>query len=227
MLLEVLGAAVASVVSSASDPIAGIPHALPGWVAVPYLIFAIFTLLAVNTMNLYSSGLNLQVMGVPIRRWHCVLLDSVICTVLCFLVIFSNSFNGYYSEFLGLLILWLAPWVAIYGVDWALRRGQYDAPALLNVTSRGRYWRNGGFHLPGVTAQIVGMAASALWIDSTAFHGPLSSVTGGSDFSVFTGLAGGGLTYWLLARRGVRRETAELCRDEKIGAVSEPVADTA
>jgi nucleobase:cation symporter-1, NCS1 family len=227
VLLEVLGAAVASVVSSASDPIAGIPHALPGWVAVPYLIFAIFTLLAVNTMNLYSSGLNLQVMGVPIRRWHCVLLDSVICTVLCFLVIFSNSFNGYYSEFLGLLILWLAPWVAIYGVDWALRRGQYDAPALLNVTSRGRYWRNGGFHLPGVTAQIVGMVASGLWIDSTAFHGPLSSATGGSDFSVFTGLAGGGLTYWLLARRGVRRETAELGRDEKISAVSEPVADTA
>ncbi len=39
VLLEVLGAAIASVTRPASDPIAGVPHALPGWVAVPYLVF--------------------------------------------------------------------------------------------------------------------------------------------------------------------------------------------
>ncbi len=207
VLLEILGAAVASVTSSATDPIAGIPQALPGWVSVPYLVFAIFTLLAVNTMNLYSSGLNLQVIGVRLNRWQCVVLDSVICTLLCFLVIFSNSFNKYYSQFLGLLILWLAPWIAIYGVDWWLRRGVYDPPALLDETPRGRYWRNGGFHLPGVVAQLVGMVASGLWIASAAISGPLSRAAGGSDFSVFTGLLAAGAVYWLLARRSVRRET--------------------
>jgi NCS1 family nucleobase:cation symporter-1 len=219
VLLEILGAAVASTVSSASDPIAGIPQALPGWVAVPYLIFAIFTLLAVNTMNLYSSGLNLQVIGVPLKRWQCVALDSVICTVLCFLVIFNNSFNKYYSEFLGLLILWLAPWIAIYGIDWLLRRGAYDAPALLDETSRGRYWRNGGFHIPGVVAQLVGMVASGLWIDSAAFSGPLSKAAGGSDFSVFTGLIAGGLVYWLLARHSVPREGTPDAPDDAVDAI--------
>jgi NCS1 family nucleobase:cation symporter-1 len=224
ILLEALGAAVASVVDSASDPIAGVPAALPSWVAVPYLVFAILTLLAVNTMNLYSSGLTLQAIGVRLARWQCVVLDSVICTALCFLVIFSGSFNKYYSEFLGVLIIWLAPWIAIYGVDYLMRRGRYDAAALVQDGRRGRYWRTGGVHLPGVAAQLIGMIAAAAWIDSAAYVGPLSSATGGSDFSVFTGIVAAGLAYWLLARRGVRVETtqiaAELAAADRVAVAS-------
>jgi nucleobase:cation symporter-1, NCS1 family len=210
VLLEILGAAIASVVHSASDPIAGIPAALPNWVAVPYLLFAIVTLLAVNSIDLYSSGLTLQSLGINIARWQCVVVDSVICTALCFLVIFSGSFNTYYSDFLGVLILWLAPWFAIYAVDWALRRGRYDANGLVDLSRHGRYWRQSGVSVPGVTAQLVGMAAAAMWIDCSAFAGPLSNAAGGSDFSVFMGLGVGGLVYWLLARRSVRSETARL-----------------
>ena len=210
VLLEVLGAAIASVVSSASDPIGGIPKALPGWVAVPYLVFAIVTLFAVNSIDLYSSGLTLQSLGLHITRWKCVIVDSVICTVLCFLVIFSNSFNTYYTDFLGLLILWLAPWFAIYMVDWILRRGNYDPVALVDESSRGRYWRNHGVFVPGVLAQVIGMAAASMWIDSSTFVGPLSGATGGSDFSVFMGLAFGGMAYWILARKVVRAETAAM-----------------
>ncbi len=208
VLLEALGAALASVVTSASDPIAGVPEALPSWVADPYLVFAVFTLFAVNTMNLYSSGLTLQAIGVRLARWQCVVLDSVICTGLCFFVIFSGSFNHYYSEFLGLLVVWLAPWIAIYGVDWVLRHGRYDATALVDDSRAGRYWRNGGVHLPGLAAQLVGMIAAALWINSAAYVGPLSKAADGSDFSVFTGIVAAGLTYWALARRSVAQETA-------------------
>jgi NCS1 family nucleobase:cation symporter-1 len=210
VLLETLGAAVASATTSASDPIAGIPAVLPGWVSVPYLLFAIVTLLAVNTLDLYSSGLTLQAAGLRLARWQCVLVDTVICTALCFLVIFSGQFNRYYSDFLGLLIIWMAPWFAIYATDALLRRQRYDAAGLLDSSPRGRYWRHGGFFLPGVVAQLLGMTASALWISSAAFAGPLSTAVGGSDFSVFTGLGVGGLVYWLLARREVSRETAEL-----------------
>ena len=212
VLLEVLGAAIASATSSASDPIGGIPAVLPGWVAVPYLIFAIVTLLAVNTLDLYSSGLTLQAAGLKLARWHCVVIDTAICTALCFLVIFSGQFNTYYTDFLGLLIIWLAPWLAIYVVDALLRRQRYDAAALVDTSRQGRYWRNGGLFLPGIAAQLLGMAASALWISSAAFVGPLSTAVGGSDFSVFTGLAVGGLAYWLLARRAVAQETADLPR---------------
>jgi NCS1 nucleoside transporter family len=209
-LLEILGSAVASATGSASDPIGGIPAVLPGWVSVPYLLFAILTLLAVNTLNLYSSGLTLQAAGLRLARWQCVLVDTAICTALCFLVIFSNKFSTYYSDFLGILIIWLCPWFAIYAVDALLRRQRYDAQSLVDTSRRSRYWRNGGFFLPGVIAQVLGMAAAAMWISATAFQGPLSAAVGGSDFSVFTGLGVGGLVYWLLARRAVAEETASL-----------------
>lgn len=205
VLLSVLGAAVASAVKTASDPIAGVPLALPGWVAVPYLILAILTLLAVNTIDLYSSGLTLQAIGVPVRRPVAALIDLVICVAVTFVAIFSASFNRLYLEFLSLLIVWLAPWFAIYIADWLLRRGRYD-PASLVRENGGRYWRRDGVHWPGVIAQVVGMVASLMWINSPAYTGPLSSRAGGSDLSVFTGMAAGGLVYWLLARRTVPSE---------------------
>jgi len=206
VLLEILGGAIASVVKNASDPIGGLPSAFPSWVVVPYLVVAILSLLAANTTNLYSSGLTLQSIGVKLSRWQCVAVDLVICTVVGGITIFSSNFNHLYSNFLSLLIIWLAPWLGIYGVDWYLRKGKYDAPALLAGKS-GRYWGTNGFNTAGVSAQVLGMLAAATWIDSPAFVGPLSSRTNYADFSVFMGLIVGGLAYYLLAGRLVKQET--------------------
>jgi NCS1 family nucleobase:cation symporter-1 len=208
-LLEILGAAVASAVATASDPLSGVPAVLPGWVSIPYLLFVAITLLGVNTIDLYSSGLTLQAIGLHLSRWKCVVLDSVICTALTFFAIFSNSFNTLYTAFLGLLIIWLAPWFAIYAVDAWLRRNRYDAEALLDTSPAGRYWRRSGFSTPALIAQAAGMIAALLWIDATAVVGPLSSATGGTDFSVFAGLIVGGGVYWALAGRTVRGEALD------------------
>ena len=135
VLLEVLGAAIASIVSTASDPISGLPKALPGWVVTPYLFVAIITLFAVNTIDLYSSGLTLQAVGLKLKRWQCVIVDMIIATIVGGITIFNSDFNRLYSEFLSLLIVWLSPWLAIYVVDWALRRGRYEPADLLR--SRG------------------------------------------------------------------------------------------
>ena len=55
-----------------------------------------------------------------------------------FVTIFNSDFNRLYSEFLSLLIVWLSPWLAIYVIDWALRKGKYDPAALLQSRG-GRY----------------------------------------------------------------------------------------
>ena len=209
VLLEILGAAIASIVKNASDPISGLPTALPGWVVVPYLIMAILTLLGANTTNLYSSGLTLQAIGLKFQRWHCVLIDLVIATTIGGITIFSSNFNHLYSNFLSLLIAFLAPWLGIYGVDWLLRRGKYDASSLLNATKTSRYWGSGGFNLAGIVAQIAGTAAACLWLSSPAFIGPLSSRTQGSDFSFFMGIAVSSLVYLLLGRAKVRKQVSE------------------
>ena len=204
-LLSLLGAAVATAVISATDPISGLPHAFPGWFLVPYLIFVIVQLFAINSVDLYSSGLTLQAILPRIRRWQTVLIDTVVAGALTAVTVFSASFNTFITDFLLFMIIWIAPWVAIYLVDWWLRRGRYDSRALLTPRA-GIYWRNGGVHVPGLVAQLIGMCAAASWLDTTVWQGPLSSATNTADFSVFMGALFGGGVYYLLARRSVPHE---------------------
>ena len=56
----------------------GLPHAFSGWFFWPYLVFVIAQLFAINSIDLYSSGLTLQAMFPAIKRWQCVLLDTVV-----------------------------------------------------------------------------------------------------------------------------------------------------
>lgn len=205
--LEILGAGVATAATgNAADPLSGVPQVLPVWVATPFLIFAIITLYMVNSMDLYSSGLNLQVVGIPIKRWQSVVLAAVVVTVLCFLVVYNESFNQYYESFLALLVVWLAPWFAIYITDWLLRQGVYHPVALLRSTRGGRYWGRGGFNVAGIGAEVAGIVAAAMCMNSGLFVGPISTMTGGSDLSVVAGIVVAGCVYWLLGRREVARQ---------------------
>ncbi|MBV9817165.1 MAG: cytosine permease [Solirubrobacterales bacterium] len=206
-LLSLLGAAVATAVSSASDPISGLPHAFHGWFLIPYLLFVIVQLFAINSVDLYSSGMTLQALIPAIKRWQCVLLDTAVAGALTAVAIFSSGFYSFLEDFLLFMIIWIAPWVAIFITDWWMRRGTYDSRALLDGRA-GIYWRGGGIHRPGVIAQLVGMLAAASWLDTTVWQGPLSRATGLSDFSVFMGALFGAGLYYLLAHRAVARETA-------------------
>ncbi len=199
VLLEILGAAVAAQLPSASDPISGLPSALPAWFLVPYLLVLFFNLLAVNGIDLYSSGLTLQIIGIHVKRWQATLIDMVICMVLAAIAIFNSDFNTLYGQFLSLLIIFLAPWCGIYLTDAWMRRNTYNAAGLL-ASIGGPYWYQGGVNLAGILAMIGGMIASALWLNSPLLQGPLSHLFNNSDMSVFTGFIVGGVLYWILAR---------------------------
>ena len=208
ILLEILGAAVAAQVSNASDPISGLPAALPAWFLIPYLLVLFFNLLAVNGIDLYSSGLTLQVIGLSVKRWQATLIDLVICTVLAAIAVFNADFNTLYGQFLSLLILFLAPWCAIYLTDSWMRRNTYDTAGLL-ARMGGPYWYRGGINPAGLIALISGMVAAALWLNSPLLTGPLSHLFGGSDMSIFAGFLVGGLLYWILAHSFVERTVPE------------------
>jgi purine-cytosine permease-like protein len=171
-----------------------------------------------NTIVLYSSGLTLQAIGVKIVRWQSVLVDSIIVGGLVAIVTLSSEFNTIISDFLLFMLVWFAPWTVIFLVDLWLRRGRYDVASLRD--GRGIYWRTGGFHLPGVVAQLGGMAAAAAWLDTSVWKGPLSRATDGADMSVWTGLVAAGALYFIMGRASVRRE-ARASR----GASVRPVAD--
>ncbi len=206
VVMEILGAGVATITPKANDLISGLPGILPGWFLIPYLLIFIVQTFATNTVDLYTSGLSLQAIGIRIRRWIAVILDLAITGAVTFAVIFSGRFNQLLSDFLLLQLLWLAPWVSIYLIDWWLRRGEYSSTSLLAERGKGTYWRNGGFHIPGVVALTVGIVAAASWVNLSVYVGPLSSRTHGADFSVFTGIVVAGLVYYGIARNSVRQE---------------------
>jgi NCS1 family nucleobase:cation symporter-1 len=208
-VLSILGAAlytIPAVAAGGGGAVSGLPSAFAGWFLIPYLLFIIVQLFAINSLDLYSSGLTLQAIIPRIKRWQCVLLDTCVAGGLTAVVLFSSGFNTFISEFLEFMLIWIAPWVAIYLIDYVLRRGRYDSPALMD-TAKGIYYGNGGVHWPGIIAQIVGMAAAASWLSAyPAWTSPLTNAFGGSDCSVFMGALFGGGLYYVLARRSVRRE---------------------
>lgn len=197
VLLQVLGAATASITLDVSDPISGLPGVLPAWFVVPYLVLAMVSLLVQNSTNLYSSGLNLQTAGIRVSRIGMIVVDTVLCAVITYIAVVGKSFYDMLNAFLGLLVIWLAPWVAIYLTDWLMRRGRYDLESL----SGGR---QPGYRLPGLVAQALGMVVAALWLHSSTYTGPLASWTGGADLSIPAGMAVAAGTYWLLARHEPR-----------------------
>lgn len=225
-LLEILGAALATAVHGSAAfgiiSVNGLTAVFPGWFVVPYLIVAILQLFAINCVDLYSSGVTLQSIGLHLKRYQCVLIDTVVAGGFTFYAIFSQRFSQLLADFLLFIIVWVAPWCAIYLTDWLLRRGRYD-PAALQNEKGGLYYRKGGIHWPAIIAQVVGMVAAALWLNAySPYVSPLSSRVDGSDFSVFMGLFFGGVTYYLLARRSVPAE-ADLPEQSVAASLEGPV----
>ena len=219
--LMLLGAAVATYVQiDSKDPFNSFPHAFSSWFLVPFFVVAIIQLFAINSMDLYSSGVTLQALGLPIKRWNAVLIDTVIGCGITSYAVFSAGFSHLLDDFVAAVIAWIAPWMAVFLVDWLLRRQRY-VPAELQRTDPGSlYWRRGGVHWPALVAQALGTTASVLAFDQTFYVGPIARVAGngGADFSVFTGMFVGGLVYLILARASVRREAD---RQDELLAVSE------
>ncbi|MDA8061936.1 MAG: cytosine permease, partial [Actinomycetota bacterium] len=142
ILLELLGAA-AYVVSPHATSVTGVPSSFASWFFWPFLVLAIVQLLAINTLDMYSSGVTLQALGLPVKRVGAVLIDTVVAGAVTAAVIFSSDFYTYLSGFLDYIVVWLAPWFGILMVDWLLRRGRYDRAGLA-APSGGVYWRDGG-----------------------------------------------------------------------------------
>jgi nucleobase:cation symporter-1, NCS1 family len=192
--------------------------AIPAWFVVIFLIFAVVQLFAINSLDMYSSGVTLQALGLPVKRYQAVLVDCAIALGVTMYAIFSSSFTEYLSDFVDVVIVWIAPWFAIFITDWILRRYRY-VPGELQKTGRDSlYWRHGGVFWPALIAQVVGMFAAIEALSAT-FHLPnwLNEVTYhtedsyhyGADFSIFFGMAVGALVYLVLAFRTVRKEADE------------------
>jgi len=209
ILLELLGAA-AYLVSPKVTAAAAVPAAFASWFFWPFLILALPQLFAINSIDMYSSGVTLQAIGIPLKSWGCVLVDTVISGAVTALVIFKGNFYTDLSGFLDYIVVWLGPWFGILLVDYLLRRGRYDVLSLAEKRG-GLYWRNGGFNWKALVSLAAGMFGAMMWIDAAYYYplnytSPISNATNGADFSWIFGMIVAGVLYWILSMSSVRKE---------------------
>lgn len=207
-LLMILGAAVATISADSSDPIGGLPAAFPGWFVSPYLIFAIIQLVAINGLDLYSSGVTLQALGLKITRTQAVAIDTVLCAAVTAIALFNSSFYKFVTDMVLFVMVWLAPWGAVFVTDYSMRRGRYDSHAL-HERRTGVYWRNNGYNIWAFIALAAGIGVSLLMIDTTVYAGPISNALSGADVSIPAAFFVSAVLYWVLARKSVREELVE------------------
>ncbi|MGH9021424.1 MAG: purine-cytosine permease family protein [Acidimicrobiales bacterium] len=219
-------------------------HVIPSWVVVVFLIFAIVQLFGINSLDLYSSGVSLQAMGLRLKRYQAVVLDSFIACGLTIWAEFQSTFSLYMKEFVGVIIVWIAPWFGIMVVDWLMRRYRYNA-AELQRTDPGSLYHTGssGVNWSAIVAFVVGLVVATTafskapppvnfpfhWMTPISNHygaacaGKLvhGSCTagwyGGADFSTFAGIIVGALVYFVLARGSVARQVT---RQKELEAAS-------
>jgi nucleobase:cation symporter-1, NCS1 family len=187
--------------SASPNPIAAIREALPTWMAVPYLLTAIGGLLPAPILSLYSSGLNLLVLGVKMERYKTVVIDGAVVVVGAILVMLvAQDFFGPFQSFLQLLAVGLSTWSAVFLVDMLMRRG-YHAPSLSETGPRSRYFYRGGCNWAALLAWGAGILIGLSLTSSPLFTGPLAvGVFAESSLGYFVGFLVAAVLYFLLAR---------------------------
>lgn len=194
-----------------SDPQESLEAILPGWFYPVFLLMIVLGCVTNNILTMYSSGLCLQAIGIPLRRSVTVLFDGVLGVALACYALFVSDFTSTLSNILELSVALLGPAIAIYATDIVLRRNGYIGSELHDETPAGRYWFSAGVNWAGFAALVIGAAAAALWLNTTAYVGPMAQALGGADLSsvigpvVAIGVYAGGLRWLYPGRHRVGR----------------------
>ncbi|MEV0374431.1 cytosine permease [Streptomyces sp. NPDC050636] len=198
--LGIIGVAAASR-TDMTDAVAGTESLLPGWFQPVFLALVLLGSVTNSIITLYSSSLNLQVLGIPWSRAKAILISAAVTALGSLGALFFTDFTESLLSFLSLLIIVFAPWGGVFLADMLLRRCRYDTAALHSGRA-GAYWYRSGYHPAGMTALLAGMVFAALTCDSELWTGPLVAPLGGADLTLL-GAVVSGLVYWALARRSV------------------------
>ncbi|GAB3623178.1 cytosine permease [Mariniluteicoccus endophyticus] len=121
------------------DPIGALLGLLPGWFVVPFWAITLGALIASAVLDIYSSGLALVAIGLPLQRWQAVALDGVLATIgTVYVVWMAPDFLTPFQAFLITLGVPLAAWTGVFGADMIRRwRTGYDESRLFDASATG------------------------------------------------------------------------------------------
>jgi NCS1 family nucleobase:cation symporter-1 len=188
-----------------TDPVADLPGLLPNWYLLPFLLAVILGSIATNVPNGYTAGLGLLALRLPIGRTASMLVIAVATLAFRAFTLYHGHALDLYERWLGYILIWTGPWIAVVVVDFFLRDGRYDAGDLMRWGG-GRYWYRAGVQWQGLAAFLLGLATSVAFSNSDLYASPLmTKLLGGTDLSFEMGMLVAAILYFALTRRAAWR----------------------
>jgi purine-cytosine permease-like protein len=122
----------------AMDPIGALTTLLPTWYLVIFSLVAILGLVGGAILDLYSSGLTLVSLGVPIKRHIAATIDGTLMLIgTIYIVWIADNFFIPFQGFLITLGVPVAAWSAVFVTDVLMRKKSYQEKDLF--TPKGIY----------------------------------------------------------------------------------------
>jgi len=202
----------------AMDPIGALTTLLPTWFLIPFALVAILGLVGGAILDLYSSGLALVSIGVPIKRHKASIIDAAIMLVgAIYIVWIADNFFYPFQGFLITLGVPVAVWSSIFVADVVMRKKAYSQSDLFDP--KGVY---GSVNKGSIALMFVGSIIGWGFVTNTfapwlEWQGYLLGLIGGKDgawaysnigviFALIFGFAG----HVLLSYRKIRAQESQL-----------------
>jgi purine-cytosine permease-like protein len=197
----------------ASDPIGALTTILPSWYLIIFALVAILGLVGGAILNLYSSGLTLISIGLPVKRHVAASIDAVLMLLgAIYFVWIADDFFFPFQGFLITLGVPIAVWSAIFVTDVLLRKSYHEVD-LYKVNGRYGSWNMGSISVMAI-GTVVGWGfvtnSFASWL---SWQGYFLRIIGGKEgawayanLGVFFALLIGFVGYYLVARSSIKKQ---------------------
>ena len=197
----------------AGDPIGALTTILPTWYLIIFALVAILGLVGGAILNLYSSGLTLISIGVPVKRHTAAALDALLMFMgAVYFVWIADDFFYPFQGFLITLGVPIAAWSAIFVTDVLLRKS-YNEKDLFSDNGRYGSWNYSSVGIL-IVATLVGWGfvtnSFASWL---SWQGYFLGIIGGkkgdwayANLGVFFALIIAASGYFFIVRKNVAQQ---------------------
>jgi NCS1 family nucleobase:cation symporter-1 len=212
-VLEIAGAAAATIAPLGNNPTPLFTDPLPVWLQVLVLLGIALGAVAANVLNIYSGSMAFLTLGIKLavqwRRAISALVFGVIGLVIGLLLQANLAPGSKYENFLLDITYWITPWIAVVITDFILHRGNYPEQV---------FYDTGWANWKGLIAMLAGIVATTPFWDQgeTFFKLPLwfGSVPANNpqlgDLSFFAGAIVATVVYLVLYRVGRPASTSRV-----------------
>jgi purine-cytosine permease-like protein len=199
------------------DPIGALTTLVPTWYLIPFAAVAILGLIGGAILDLYSSGLALISVGVPVKRHVAALIDAVIMALgTIYIVWIAKDFFGPFQGFLITLGVPIAAWSAIFVADVFMRKQDFKEEDLFNPKGIYGAWNLRSLSLVAVGAIVGWGFVTNTFADWLSWQGYFMGFIGGKDgpwaysnVGVIFALVIGFFGHILLSRKVIARQESQ------------------